>query len=205
MERACRLTRCCTCRPCLDDTVLILVVPVPLFLRPEVAVRQLLLRIFDLAMLGAELLSESDSACRADLNALAACYALVSIDLGCICGCRQVRCIEELGCTESVADADSTVADREDLVLAVDICDLMYIALLLSSFEYLESFFISNVISHAGLFAVISEITETHAPVLLDVSGALASLFLLLTAGADTETDLAFIFLEPVGNMFYVE
>ena len=81
MERACRLARCSTCRPCLDDTVLILVVPVPLIFRPYVVGRKLLLRIFDIAVLCAELLSESDSACRADLNALAACYALLSIYL----------------------------------------------------------------------------------------------------------------------------
>ena len=80
MERACSLAWCCSCRPCLDDAVLVLVVPVPLIFRPEVAVRQLLLRIFDLAVLCAELLSESDCACRADLYALAACYALLSID-----------------------------------------------------------------------------------------------------------------------------
>ena len=80
MERACSLTWCSTCRPCLDDAVLILVVPVPLILRPEIAVRQFLLRIFDLTVLGAELLTESDSACRADLYTLTACYALFSIN-----------------------------------------------------------------------------------------------------------------------------
>jgi hypothetical protein len=81
VERACRLTRCSTCRPCLDDTVLVLVVPVPLIFRSEVAVRQLLLRIFYRTALGAQLLSKSDSTCRADLNALAACNALLRIYL----------------------------------------------------------------------------------------------------------------------------
>ena len=198
VERACSLARCRTCRPCLDDAVLVLVVPVPLLFRPYTAFRQLALRIFDLAVLCAELLSESDSACRADLYALAAGYALLCVDLGCVCGSGQVRCVEELRCTESVADSDRAVADREDLVLAVDVCYLVYISLLLSCLEYLESFFISDVVAHAGIFAVVSKVAETHAPVLLDVSGTFASLLLLLTAGADAQTDLAFILLEPV-------
>ena len=81
----------------------------------------------------------------------------------------------------------------------------MNISLVFSSLEYFECFFISNIIAHAGLFAVVSEVTEAHAPVLHDVSGTLAALCLLLTAGADTEADLAFIFFEPIRNVLNVE
>ena len=81
MERACRLAWRGTCRPCLDDTVLVLVIPVPLLFRPYIIGREFLLRILDLAVLRAELLSESDSACRADLYALAACHALFRVYL----------------------------------------------------------------------------------------------------------------------------
>ena len=81
----------------------------------------------------------------------------------------------------------------------------MYITLLFSSLEYFESFFISDIVAHTGLFAVICEVAETHAPILLDVSGTLASLLLLLTAGAYTETDLAFILFEPIRNMLNIK
>ena len=81
VKRARSLTRCSTCRPCLDYAVLILVVPVPLILRPYIVARKFLFRVFDLAVLCAELLTESDSAGRADFYALAASYALLSIYL----------------------------------------------------------------------------------------------------------------------------
>ena len=96
MERTCRFARSSTCRPCLDDAVFVLVIPVPLVLRPDVVGREFLLRILDLSALGAELLSESDSACRADLYALSAGYALLRIDLRTVWGSRKVRSVEKL-------------------------------------------------------------------------------------------------------------
>ena len=74
----------------------------------------------------------------------------------------------------------------------------MYVTLRFCLLEHFHGLFISNVVAHASLSAVISKVAEAHAPVLHDVSGALSALCLLLTAGADAEADLSLIFLEPV-------
>ena len=96
VKGTCGLARCSSCRPCLDNTVLILVVPVPFLFRPEAAVRQLLLRVFNLSVFGAELLSESDRACRTYLYTLTARHALICINIRTISRSRKVRCIEQL-------------------------------------------------------------------------------------------------------------
>ncbi len=64
---------------------------------------------------------------------------------------------------------------------------------------------VSDVVSHAGLAAVVREIADADAPVLFDIAGALTADPLLFAAGADPDADLAFIFFQPVGEMLDVK
>ena len=170
-----------------------------------VVVGQFRLRIDDGAFLGAQFLTQTDSACRADLYALTAGDALLGINLGNISRTGHVRGVEELGRAQRVADADRAVADAEDLLFAVDVGDLVDVALLFRLLKDLHRFVVGDIVAHAGLAAVVGEIAYTDAPVLFDVAGALAADALLLAAAADADADLPVVFLQPVGQMFDVQ
>ena len=83
-------------------------------------------RINNRAFLGAELLTEFYSSCRAVFHTASAGNTVLGLDLCHIRGAGEVRCIEKLRGAQRITDIDVTVADREDLVLSVDICDLMH-------------------------------------------------------------------------------
>ena len=188
-------------RPGLNAAVLIAVILVPVILAPLGVVRQLMVRILDGAFLGAQLLTEADSAGRAGLDALAAGNALLRVALGNISGSRQVRRIEQLRGAQRIADADSTVADAEDLVLAVDIRDLVDIAAVLGLLEDLHGLFISDVAAVVRLAAVVSEVADADAPLAFHVAGALTADALLLAAGAHGHADVTLVLLQPVGQV----
>ena len=188
----------CACRPGLDASVFVSVVFIPFFLTPDSIIRQLVLRIFNLSFGRAELLSEPYGSRRAGLDTFAAGDALCRVALGCIRRSREVRSVEKLGCPESIADTDSAVADRKDLVLSVNIGDLMDIAPVLCLLNDLHGLIIGNIAPVSGLAAVIRKIAYSYAPVRLNISGTLVADTLLLSAGADRYAYLTFIFFEPV-------
>ena len=205
MQRARRLARSRAGGPGLNDAVLVFVIPVPLIFAPVVVVGQFGLRIFDGTLLRAQFLAEADSAGRADFHALAAGDALFRIDFGNVRRTGHIGRIEQLGGAQRVADADRAVADAEDLLFAVDIRDLVDVAAFFRLLQDIHGFVVSDVVTHAGLAAVIGEIAHADAPVLFDVTGALAADALLLAAAADAHADLAFVFLQPVGQVFDIE
>ena len=126
------LTRSCTGLIAVD-LVLVAIILAPLLRSPLCRIRKFLLRIGDLAVLCAELLSELCSAGRAILHAAAACHTVFLGHMCAVCRTGHVRCIEKLGSAQRVADADCTVTDCKNLILAVDVGDLMYITHLLSA------------------------------------------------------------------------
>ena len=172
-----------------------------MILAPLGIIRQLVVRILDGAFLGAELLTEADSASRAGLDALAAGHALLGVALGHVSGGGQVRRVEQLRGAQRIADADSAVADAEDLVLAVDVRDLVDIAAILCLLEDLHGLFISDVAAVVRLAAVVSEVTDADAPLAFYIAGALAADALLLAAGAHGHADVALVLLQPVGQV----
>ena len=188
-------------RPGLDAAVLVAVILVPVILAPLGVVRQLVVRILDGAFLGAELLTQADSAGRAGLDALAAGNALLRVTLSHISGGGQIRRIEQLRGAQRIADADSAVADAEDLVLAVDVRDLVDIAAILGLLEDLHRLFIGDVVAMVRLTAVVSEVTNADAPLAFHIAGALAADALLLAAGAHGHADVALVLLQPVGQV----
>ena len=188
-------------RPGLDAAVLVAVILVPVILAPLGVVRQLVVRILDGAFLRAELLTQADSAGRAGLDALAAGNALLGVTLSHISGGGQIRRIEQLRGAQRIADADSTIADAEDLVLAVDVRDLVDIAAILGLLEDLHGLFIGDVAAVVRLTAVVGEVTNADAPLAFHIAGALAADALLLAAGAHGHADAALVLLQPVGQV----
>ncbi len=182
VRRAGDLAGCGAGGPGLDRAVLVFVILVPVIFAPLGVVGQLMAGILDGAFLGAELLTEADCACRAGLNALAACDALFGVGLCGVSGCGKIRRVEQLRGAQCIADTNGTVADAEYLVLAVDIGYLMYIALILGLLEDLHSFFIGYIAAMVCLTAVVGKIADTDAPFAFDIARALAADTLLLTA-----------------------
>ena len=158
-------------------------------------------RILDRAVLGAQLLAEADGAGGTCLHTLAAGDALLGVALGGVGGGGEVRGVEELGGAQRVADADRAVADAEDLVFTVNVGDLVDIAAVLGLLENLHRLFVGDVAAVVGLAAVVGEVADADAPVGLNVAGAFAEDALLLPAGTDGDADVAFVLLQPVGQM----
>ena len=187
--------------PGLNAAVFVSVVLVPVIFAPAGVIGQLVAGILDGAVLGAQLLAQADSAGRAGLHALAAGHALLPIALCHIGGGGQVGRVEQLGGTQRIADADCAVADTEDLVLAVDVGNLVDIAPILGLLKNLHGLFVGNVTAVVGLPAVVRKVAYADAPFGLNIAGALAPDALLLAAGADGDTDVALVLLQPVGKM----
>lgn len=195
----CRLARSGAAGICVGHTRGVAVVLIPCIGSPDVVVRQGSMRIFDLgAVLAAELLTHLDGARRAGLNALAAGYALLLLDLCSIGAARKIGCIEQQRSTQSIADLDVAVADVKNLVLAVDVGYLMDIAVLLGKLEYLESALFGYVVSASGLNGVIRHVAELDAPIVKIIGAAVAEHCARSAAGADTCGDVTLVFLEPV-------
>ena len=199
MRGTCRLARSGAAGICVGHTRGVAVVLIPCIGSPDVVVRQGSMRIFDLgAVLAAELLTHLDGARRAGLNALAAGYALLLLNLCSIGAARKIGCIEQQRSTQSVADLDVAVADVKNLVLAVDVRYLMDIAVLLGKLEYLESALFGYVVRASGLNGVICHVAELDAPIVKIVGAAVAEHCARSAAGADTCGDVTLVFLEPV-------
>ena len=112
-------------------------------------------RILDGAVLRAQFLPKTNGAGRTCFNTLAAGYALFGIAFRGVCRCRKIRRVEELGCAQGIANADGTVADTEDLVFAVDICDLVDISAVFRFLKNLHGLFVGNIVAMTGFTTVI--------------------------------------------------
>ena len=151
MSRTCRFARRCA-RFITIYTVVITIVLIVFIRSPVYAVRQHMLRIFHLrAVLFAELLPELYRTGRAIFNAFAARNALIRLNLCRIGTAAHIRRIKQLRCSQRITDIYITVADTENLILAVDISNLMNEAVILRLAEYLHRLFISDVMTLAGL------------------------------------------------------
>ena len=185
--------------------VVVAVVLIPLFGTPFGVVGQLVLGIFYGAVLCAQLLAELCSASGADLDAFAAGNALFLVDMRYVCAARHVGGVEQLGCAQGVADAGRAVADSEDLVLAVNICDLVDVAFILCALEYLHYFVIGDGLAVlAGLVAVSCAVADSNAPEIFNIAGTLAALGLRTAAGAYADREVI-VFFQPVGKMLHAD
>ena len=203
MRRAGRLARRRTARVAVD-AVAVAVVLVPHVRAPLGGVRQHLLRVLLLSVLGAELLSELHGSGRAVLHASAAGDAFLLVHPRDIGASAHVRGVEELRSAQGVAYLDVAVAYRENLALAVDIGDLVDVAIVLGALEYGHGLFVADGAATSGLAAVVRHVANGDAPVLVVVGAAFVQLLASVAAGAYGCAYMAFVPLEPVGNVLYV-
>ena len=88
-------------------------------------------------------------------------------------GTGHVRCVEQLGGTQCVANIYITVTDGKDLVFSVDICDLMYKSVVLGTLEDIQCFLHRDVLSALiGLHNVVGHIADRDTPAHLVVTAA---------------------------------
>ena len=185
--------------------VVVLIVRAPHVLAPVVVVRQGLLRIRHRAGLGAQLLAELGGAGRADLGALAAGDALFGVNMGAVSGGGHVRRVEQLARSQREAGAERAVADGEDLILAVDVRDLVDIAVVLGALEDLHRLFIGDAAALAGLKAVVGKLADGNAQLVLQLAAALALNAHGIAAGAIADAEVALILFQPVGDVLHVD
>jgi hypothetical protein len=141
---------------------------------------------------------------RAILYAAAAGDAVLGVYLCHIGAAAHVGGIEQLGCTEGVADLDVAVADCEDLSFTVDVCNLMHETVVFSLLENGHSLIVGNVMAAAGFAEVVCHVTDADAPVAVIVGTAFFQFLAAVTAAADAYSKMAFILFEPVGDMLDV-
>ena len=185
--------------------VVVLIVRAPHMLAPVVVVRQRLLRIDHGAGLGAQLLAELGGAGRADLGALAAGDALVGIDVGAVSGGGHIGRVEQLARSQREAGAERAVADGEDLVLAVDVRDLVDIAVVLGALEDLHRLIIGDLAALAGLETVVTKLTDGDAHLILQLTAALPLNAHGIAAGAIADAEVILILFQPVGDVLHID
>ena len=174
-------------------------------LAPVVVVRQRLLRIDHRSVLGAQLLAELGGTGRADLGAFAAGDALLGIDMGTVSGGGHVGRVEQLARSQREAGAERAVADSKDLILAVDVRDLVDIAVVLGALENLHRLIIGDAAALAGLETVVTKLTDGNTQLVLQLAAALSLNAHRIAAGAVTDTDVPLILLQPVGDVLDID
>ena len=188
------------------DPVVVPVVSVPAILAPDVIVGQVADRVFHPGAVGlAELLAQLGGAGGADLHALAAGHALFLVHVGPIGGPGHVGGVEELAGAKAVAAAGGAVADAHDAVGAVQVGDLVDVALALRPLDDLHGLLPGDVVGVlAGLHQELRDVAHADAHVALDVAHALAPDALGLAAGADHGAE-GVVLLKPVGEMLHAD
>ena len=197
------LARSSTCRIAVDAVV------VPVVFRPFVrspfgGIRKFHTRILDFPVGGAEFLSEFHGTCRAVFYAASAGHAVFLLHLGGVGTAGHIRSIEQLRGTQGIANLHVAVADCENFAFAVNIGDLMHIAIVLGPFEYFHSLVIADVPASARLTAIVRHISHCNAPVAVVVRTSLVQLLASVAAGADGCPYMPLIALEPIGEVLYV-
>ena len=186
------------------DPVLVPVVFIPLGRTPLDGVRKFMLGILDLAVGGAQFLAQLHGAGGAILDAAAAGDALLLLHPGDIGAPGHVGRIEQLGGPQSVADLDVAVADGEDLSFAVDVGDLVHETVVLRFLQDGHGLIVGDVVSTSRFPEVIRHVPHADAPVAVVVGAAFVQLLAAVAAGTDAHADMAFIPLEPIGNVLDV-
>ena len=87
------------------------------------------------------------------------------------------------------------------MVFAVDVRDLVDVAVLFGAAEDLQRFLFRDVVRAAGLDGVIRHVADLDAPVVAVVRAALADHGAGGAAGADAGGQMSVVFLEPVGDL----
>ena len=188
------------------DPVLVAVFLFPLFGAPLVGVGQFLLRVLDFTLLCAKLLAELERAGGAVLDAAAAGDAVFFFDVRNVRGPAHVRRVEQLRRAQRIADVDVAVADREDLVFAVDVGDLMDEAVFFALLEDLERLLFGDVMTALLRFHhIVGHIADRDAPAFRVVRAAFVVGLARIAAGAGGGGILAVVFVKPVGDLFEVD
>ena len=188
------------------DLVVVPVIGIPAVLAPGQIVREVVELVFHLCAVGlAELLTELCGTGGADLHALAAGHALVLVHVGAVGRAGHVRRVEKLRRAQTVAGAGRAVADADDAVRAVQICDLVDVALALGPLDDLHRLFARDVV---GVLArgdqELGDVAHADAHLALDIAHALAADALGLAAGADHGAE-GVVLLQPVGQVLHTD
>ena len=185
------------------DAVVVLVVGIPVLLAPGVVVGKRLLGIGDAAVLGQELLAKLHGARGADLDAAAACHALLLVHVGAVGACAHVGRVEQLGRAQRVAHVHVAVADAKDLALAVDVRDLVHVAVLLGVQQDVDDLVVGDVVALAGLDAIVCQVAHANAPVLRVAAGVVGAGALRERARARAHREVV-VLLQPVREVLDV-
>ena len=204
VRRASRLTRTCA-RFVAVYAVAVAVVLTPHMFAPTVVVGKRLHGVGLFAAVGmAQLLTEFDRACRAVLYATSARHALGLVHVSDVRAARHIGRVEQLACTQCVADVKVTVAYSENLAFAVDVGHLVNKSVVLGAFKDVHCLLVGNVHALAGFAAVVRHVTHAYAPQIAVVGTALVEKFASVTATAHACADVSFVTFQPVTDMFDV-
>ncbi len=142
------------------DLGILTIMRIPVVSRPLCLIRQQCLWIHKrTAILVAQLLAKLGSAYRTYLYALAAGNTLVMIHMGTVRTPAHIRRIVQLACTDRIAHTRCTIAQTDNLVLAINIGCLMHKAMTFTAFNDLQRFFLGNVMASARIHAPFGQIT----------------------------------------------
>ena len=123
--------------------------------------------------------------------------------MGAVGAAGHIGGVEKLGGTQAVAAAGGAVADAHDAVRAVQVGDLVDVALFLRPLNDLHGLFPGDVMGVlAGLHQELGDVPQADAHIALDVAHALAPDPLGLAAGADHGAELV-VLLQPVAQMLH--
>ena len=115
MSRTGSLTRRCTGVIAVDFGM-IPVIRSPFVRSPFFRIRKQGFRIGNLALFCTQLLPKFGSAYWTDLHTLTTGNAFACFHMGTVGRAGHIRCVEQLRCTQCIADTRCTVADGEDLI-----------------------------------------------------------------------------------------
>ena len=205
MSRTGCFTWCSSCVITVN-TVYIPVIMAPHMLTPWLRTRKRHSWIAYLtALFITELLAQFYRASRAAFYTFAAGNTVCRLNFGYIGRTGHIRCIKQLGCTKRITDIDIAVTDGKNLVLTINISNLMHKTIILSLFKNLQSLFLSYIMAILlRFYNVICHITNRNAPALWIIATALIMSQTGTAAGTWAGSIFAFIFIQPVRNMFQV-
>ncbi len=183
------------------DLRILAVMDVPVVRGPLLRIRKKGLRILHLgAVLPAKLLTELGCTDRTDLHALAAGNALLLLHVCAVRRAGEVRRVVQLGGTQGIADTGRTVADRDDLILTVNIGHLMHEAVALCALQNLQHLVVGNITPGPSRDTEFRHVSDTDAVLARCLAVALAAHFLLPAAGAQSD-GIFVVLVQPMGNM----
>ena len=125
--------------------------------------------------------------------------------MGAVSGGGHVRRVEQLARSQREAGAERAVADGKDLVLAVDIRDLVDVAVVLGALEDLHRLIIGDLAALAGLETVVTKLTDGDAHLILQLAAALALNAHGIAAGAVADAEVILILFQPVGDVLHID